>query len=139
MEAENPRMKGSDVMLLLGSIVLVAVTFQQPEKVVVESQPVITFSAPVKTEEPQVVPQAVEPVIVMHSSTDCVHCDRWWSQRDKWEKLGWRVEKVIDLGPVDGHRLWPWFDVLDRDGRFTVDGFMDGKRFTEAKRKALKR
>jgi hypothetical protein len=142
-------MKGSDIVLLFASVLLVASTFQQPEKVVVvdpikKETPVLIKAEPVKTElakvqEPKVVPKAVEPVIVFHSSSDCTWCDKWEKNIPAWEKLGWRVEKVIDLGPVDGHRLWPWFDVRDRDGRFTVDGFMDGKRFKEAKKRALGR
>jgi hypothetical protein len=131
-------MKGSDIMLLIGSALLIAATFQTPEKVVVVEQlktqtPVVLKSEPVKAEP------AVEPEIVFHSSSDCTWCDKWEKNIPQWEKLGWRVQKVIDLGPVDGHRLWPWFEVRDRDGRFTVDGFMDGKRFRDAKKKALGR
>ncbi|MFK5283211.1 hypothetical protein ACI3PL_26930, partial [Lacticaseibacillus paracasei] len=76
--------------------------------------PVVLKSEPVQAEP------AVEPEIVFHSSSDCTWCDRWEKNIPQWEKLGWRVQKVIDLGPVDGHRLWPWFEVRDRDGRFTV-------------------
>jgi len=77
--------------------------------------------------------EVAKPTIVMHSGYSCGPCNAWIAtEKAKWESSGWTVEVVKE---AESKRLWPWFEVTERDGkRFEVDGPLTNDSFLAAKK-----
>lgn len=78
-------------------------------------------------------PKQLQPTIVMHSGYSCGPCNAWLAtEKAKWESSGWSVQVVKE---AESKRLWPWFEITERDGkRFEVDGPLTNDSFLAAKK-----
>jgi len=67
---------------------------QKPSVSVEPKQPEPANSDPVTGHEPD------GPTIVMVSLQGCGPCEQWWDQHEKWDAVGWSVQKVYGAPDV---------------------------------------
>ena len=73
------------------------------------------------------------PTIIMHTTPSCGPCKKWVeNDSERWRNSGWEV--VVLPPEEDPSKRYPWYEIIDRDGkRFEVNGPLNNSNFNAAR------